>query len=640
MNSDYTDKKNNSILTCDSLHMTGDHGERWLSRPDSRLVLNPYNYDAAPMGGLTQAEYCNRPSIPLNVGYLDPWTRNSRGPEINNAVMLFEQSNDGGLTEAYKFETSWQPHKLDFRAYYPNGLYAEGYDYFYDHRTVVRNFKMNNEGRLVLVMEFSGKATINSSVFSVIMKNYSYAVAFNIEIRNLVFFKSIADLKSWNNPQGEPDAEHGFAAFEAIPDSPGKTVTIAMALDTYLVSIDDIKQAAVNAISDLYHEKHIIAAERFWNEYLRKVPPIEDFQFEYVDSMGVSMHNVRRMYYTGWVLLYASIAPPNPECGFPYRQMTAGKPCLWAYGDPRAVYTAAWDSLYGIQLLSYVDSDAAWDTFTGIMSLVDEDGMLAGESLPVMRSRTAWILYSNSGDKEALRRNFDNLERNLLWSIDHPYWIWMDNNPLDSTLKDCDFTAALLVDIPFFIKICEELGKYSKANTWRDKYDELMGNFIIWTFPADGSLPAQYYEAPDSGIDDGNGKRSAGNALWVTKGLYIQGLDKQFIDRLMQLFYSVYDPGKPFCGFPYVKVEEYQYTIYGLINHGYYEEARVMIETSIRDITRSNFFGENYTEKEPPMCWGVRPSLFGVVQLADGIWLRKGYRYDSGKIEKHAAFNR
>jgi hypothetical protein len=639
MSTNFTDHKKNTIPTCASLRMTGNHSERWLSRPDSRLVLNPYNFDAAPAGDLTQVEYCNRPSLPLNVGYLDPWVRNDRGPEINNAIMLFERRADGGLAEACKYQTWWQPHKLDFKAYFPNGLHVEGYDYLYDYRTVVRNFTWNMESKLVIAIEYNGKASIIDSLFSVTRKNFSYIISFSMKTDNILFYESMEDLMSCSRPQKEPFPEHGFAALEVILNSQDKMMTIAMALDTYLVCSDDIRQAAVIASSDLSHEEHICEAEKFWNEYLKKVPPIEDFEFKYVDPMGITMDNVRQMYYIGWVLLYASIAPANPECGFPYRQMTAGKPCLWAYGDPRAVYTAAWDSLYGIQLCAFVDADAAWEAFTGIMSLVDGDGMLAGESLPVMRARTAWILYSRCRDMEALRRNFNNLERNLLWSIEHPYWIWMENNPLDSTLKDHDFTAALLTDIPFFIRICEELDKKDTAQVWRKKLDMLMKNYILWTFPADGSLPTEYYEAPKSGIDDGSGVRNAGNALWVTKGLYITGLDKLFTDRLMQLFYSVYNPQKPFCGFPYVKVEEYQYTIYGLIDHGYYDEARVMIEASIRDVTRSRFFGENYTETEPPVCWGVRPSLFGVVQLTDGIWLRNGYRYDSGTLQTHAAFN-
>lgn len=634
-----TKSQGSNATTCQSLLMTGEHQERWLSRPDSRLVLNPFNYDVEPMGGLTQVAYCDRPSLPLNVGYLDPWVKNARGPELNNAVMVLERWEGGGFSEAREYETTWQPHTLGFAARYPGGLCVEGFDYLYDHRTVARRLAWRGEELPVIAGEYTGQATVNGSFINVTSKNYSYSISVSRHVGAPVFYASREDLLAGEHPLAEPPDGRGFFALELMPELQDGEFTIALVLDTYLVNPADIELAAAKASSDPAQEVRVREAETFWDEYLKKVPPIENFEFESVDAKGVAMRDVRQMYHVGWVLLYASLAPANPELGFPYRQMTAGKSCLWGYGEPRCAYTAAWDSLYAIQLCAFVDAEAAWDTLTGIMSLVDSDGMLAGESLPVMRARTAWILYRQKKDMEALRQNFANIERNMLWSMEHPYWIWMENNPLDSTLKDSDFTASILVDIPYLVKICEALGELEKAESWHRKFDDYMNEFIAWTFPGDGSLPTENYTAAREN-DDGSGERSPGNALWVTKGLYIHGLPKQYVERLMELFFSVYDPSKPFCGFPFVKVEEIEYTIYGLIDNGYEREASVMIEASVRDVTRSRFSGENYTEDEPPVCWGVRPSLFGVVQLSDGIWMRNGYRYDSGVLNAYGAFDK
>lgn len=617
--------------TCKDLSMKGEHSERWLSHPESRIVINPFNYDAAPDGGLTQSQYCDRPSLPLNIGYLDPWAINTRGPELRNALMILGRNRSGGLTEAHHFSTSWQPHKLSFEGDYSTGLHVEGFDWLYDNKTIVRHIKWLGSHRLVIAGEYYGSMVLNGDCITVTTENYSYSMAFSCQCSDIYFYESISDLMSDSDPRDEPAIGQGY--FAMIMPALGKenNLAIAIAIDTYLAEGTQLQTSAILAANDQGHADRLLIVERFWDDYLTTVPPIAEFSFKYVDDRGVTMADVKQMYYVGWVLLYASLAPANPELNFPYRQLTAGKPSLWAYGDPRATYTAAWDSLYGLQLCAFVDSDAACDAFTGIMSMVDDDGMLAGESLPIMRSRTAWILYNQQRDKSFLQKNISNLERNLNWSIDHPFWIWMENNPLDSKLKDSDFTSSILIDIPFFVKICHELGEHQKADEWNSHYESYLANYLVWTFPKDGSLPTENYISPSGGVEDGTGVRSAGNALWVTKGLHISGLSRYHIQKLMELFYSVYDKHKSFCGFPFVKLEDMQYTIYGLMENGYIDEARTMIESSIRDVVRSRFHGENYSKDETPVCWGVRPSLFGVVQLVDGIWMRNGYRYDVGE---------
>ena len=68
------------------LMQTGANQERWISIPESRLVINPFNIDVP--SETSQVEFSNRPSLPLNVGYLSPWAE-MFAPRISDAVVLY-----------------------------------------------------------------------------------------------------------------------------------------------------------------------------------------------------------------------------------------------------------------------------------------------------------------------------------------------------------------------------------------------------------------------------------------------------------------------------------------------------------------------------------------------------------------------
>lgn len=626
-----------SIPSTDSLYMDDAWQERWLSHPDSRIVINPFNYDDAKVQGRPQAEYSNRPTLPLNIGFLDPMVRDARGPEMKDAVMILMKNGDGTLAEAVGYKTAWQPHKLSFSGIYADGTQVRGYDFLYDNRTVVRYITWDGCIPPVLAGEYTGDAAVGATLVKVYRGSFKYVAAIGHKAVKLKFYRSFSDLISDKDGSAEPFSGNGFYAFELPQEMEEKQIFLAISIDTCMTDMEEIVSCAVGASMDADIEARLAGVKEYWDDFLSRLPRPGDFQFRYVDAKGVTPHDIRQMYYAGWVLLWASVVPENTEGAFRYRQLTAGKPSLWGYGDPREVYTAAWDSLYGIQICAFAEPETAWEAFTGIMSMVDRDGMLSGESLPVMRARTAWILYNSLPDKEKLILNFDSIEKNLQWGMEHPYWIWMGNNPLDYNLKDVDFTAAVLVDIPYFIKLCMVLDEYLKADEWQQKYHSYLKEFLAWTFPADGSIPTQTFQEIQQG-DSRSVVREKGKPVWVTKSLHVEGLEQQYVERLMTLFRTEYHPGKSMCGFSFVKLEEIAYTIYGLIEKGFREEACTLIEASVRDVVRSRFFGENYTEEDPPVCWGVRPSLFGVVQLIDGVWLRNGYRYDSGALVEHGLY--
>jgi hypothetical protein len=123
-----------------------------------------------------------------------------------------------------------------------------------------------------------------------------------------------------------------------------------------------------------------------------------------------------------------------------------------------------------------------------------------------------------------------------------------------------------------------------------------------------------------------------GHTLWVTKGLYIKQLDEQYADMLMERFIESFNPDKSFGDFTCVKVEQIMYTAWGLADRGHTTLAKQLLEVSIRDIVRSRFLAEAYDPTEPPTATGVRPSIFGMAQLISSVWMKCGYRYDSGDI--------
>jgi hypothetical protein len=75
---------------------------------------------------------------------------------------------------------------------------------------------------------------------------------------------------------------------------------------------------------------------------------------------------------------------------------------------------------------------------------------------------------------------------------------------------------------------------------------------------------------------------------------------------------------------------------YGLLDNGHSEDASGLINALTRDIVRSGWFSEIYqaSSSSPagtPLGVGVRPSLFGLANLIDNVWMENGYRLGEGQ---------
>lgn len=89
--------------------------ERSLSLPGSRLVMNPYAFEALD-SSVSQAQYTDQSSLPLHIGYCCPHIRDHTGLEWRNASVVYSRIACGGLPPVVVWQagkgadTAWKEH--------------------------------------------------------------------------------------------------------------------------------------------------------------------------------------------------------------------------------------------------------------------------------------------------------------------------------------------------------------------------------------------------------------------------------------------------------------------------------------------------------------------------------------------------
>ncbi|GBF73415.1 hypothetical protein PA598K_01704 [Paenibacillus sp. 598K] len=533
------------------------------------------------------------------------------------------------LAEAEAYTTTWAPHELTFGADYKSGLRLEGADFFYDEDTVVRTIQAKRQGTsssLSLFGQYKGDIQWMEEINTLYVstgedqQDQQYAISFGqLSSSGIRYFASYADMLT-DNGSPEPFGRGYWLMDFDLTVMPTGGLATAFSIGTSA----DSKASVLAAVRQPFanNDRDRKAKERLnqWNQYLAKVPAPGRFELEYVDSQGVTFEQIEQEYYKAWVFTASNILAAAPEVGFDYPQIVTGKASLWAHGDPKAAYSASWESLLSIQQYAYIDVDLAWEAFKGLMSLVDEDGLMAGESLPSRKAQTALILYNISKDAESLEDIYPALERYLLWRIDHLRWIMPGID--DPTVIDAEFAVSALKDIEFTIQISRILGYTDKVDVWEDRYRDLYIKYTT-TFWKDG-VPYQYYNLV-------NGEFTPGNPLWTSTGMYITDLDSTLRESLYARLKANMKPEEPFAGLFIPKHPDISYLTYGLIEHGFVDDARVIIETMVRDVTQAHFFAEQYVVPGVPYPQGVRPSSFGATMLVDNVLQRNGLRTDLGE---------
>ena len=524
------------------------------------------------------------------------------------------RDDDPDLGRAASVSTCWHPWQLTFEAAYnAPAVTIEGSDFFYDENTVVRMFDIASHAADAVALRIEGRPYADAArivhaenVLSLEQHARAYALAI---------------AQKTNNVYRKPDAftleQDDFQWRLTVPVQPGNTrlaLTVAFASGEDAAALARDRAAAERDIEARRAER-----KRTWDALLANVPAPTRFGVSGIDAKGVTPDEHRRAYYAAWTFLIQNTLPPMPENDYPYPQTPTGKPSLWAEGASRARASAAWESFFAQQLLVFVDPDAAWDAFDGMMSQVDADGWLDGEVLPSRKAQTAWILYAHTGDAARLEKLYPPISRYLRWREKNPRWIYKEHdNPHQ---RDSNFVDSLLLDLQFMERIADVLG-HDRAE-WQNMTERVTKNYLQWFFSNDHEHPVQYYYKD-------TGQRDPGHATWVCSGLYLDNLPDEADEALLQLFRSMYNPNQDLAGLDFYKHPIGSMIAHGLRQRGLTDEANGYIQAILRDIIRATRFSENYSYN-PLRSWGVEDSIFGAATIIEFTLLQNGYAGSRGQ---------
>jgi hypothetical protein len=602
----------------DSIVFQGTPERRWLSYPGGRLCVNPATSDEAvtntsddlalDLGGYVGTEVVKLPKV-LRVGLVE-----ASNPE---APMQWSTSR----------ATTWFPYKLGLSAEYPGGIQVSGFDAFINKdSTLIRTLEVNGGlGRLLCLTGEAGSGQrlewdADARVLLVSGKNYYYALRFVRLTGKTMKTRDVEQSPSITSP-----AWRLQLPLESQTERYGISLGFATAQEGRAVAITRAQQAFKRPVAS-----SVADAKLNMDRFLRQVPLPKAFGFAAVASHGVTPEIHRQSYYMAWAFLYQSliqVMPENPD--YPYPQMSLGKGALWDGGEHTSPATCGWESFLGIQWLSFIDPVTAWNAYEGIMSRVDAQGRLGGESLPSRKAQTAWILFQQKPDKKRLAAVYPSIKRYLLWREANPRWIWGDNLHNMPDEKDLEFVASWILDVEYAAQIAQTLNLPDEVAFWRGKVPPMIENMRQWFFSDPQELHQYYFvNTGKYAVKD----RDEVRPVMILSALAVPNLPPDMVARLSKLFMQTHKPGSDNDGFDYLKYPDNNFLAYGLIDQGMPTQAREFVEAVARDCIRGGEFAEvlDAHDGRDVKSGGVKPSLFTALNLIEFTWLMNGVRYDSG----------
>ncbi len=604
-------------VNSDKLASRDQPERRWLSYPGGRLCLNPAdtNFIIAP----TPAD------LALDLGgYVG--TAVVRLPKIACVGLVDAAKPDFAPELAASCRTTWYPYQLEFIGHYAQGVQVKGGDTFLNQADVlVRTLEVKGgKGRaLCLTATVDPTAQLNwdEASQSLLVKgsNYFYALRF-VELNGpamkakAIAAKPVVTRGSWRLllPLNSGTVRYGIGfGFATAPE--GAELAVARAKQAFQQSV----KASLGKVKSVM------------DGFLCKVPAPKNWDLKTVNAFGVTPEKYRQTYYMAWAFLYQStinVLPENPE--FPYPQMSLGKGALWDGGERTSPATCGWESFLGIQWLSFFDPETAWRAYQGIMSRVDGQGRLGGESLPSRKAQTAWVLFQQKADTNRLAEVYPAIKRYLLWREQNPRWIWSGGHDMADE-KDLEFVVSWIFDIEYAARIADALGQPDESAFWRSKTQPMMAKLNQWFF-GDPKELHQYYFTKTGAYTTGN--RNEVRPIMILTALGLPGLSPAMQARLVKVFAENHKPELGGDGFNYLKYPDNDFVAYGLMDYKI-PEARAFIEAVVRDCIRGGEFAETIESENGQnlRAGGVMPSLFNPMNLIEFTWLLNGVRYDSGQ---------
>jgi hypothetical protein len=606
-------------LDCDSLSATAAPEHRWLSFPGGRLCLNPASKDDFVIAPTP-------PDLALELGgYVG--TEVLRLPKVMSVGLVDADNPASEIAWATSQHTTWYPYKLGLEATYADGAMLSGCDFFADKQsTLVRVLEMNNAPgkKLCLTGQAEAGASVSwddkNQVMLISGENYNYALG---------FARLVGESWSPHTLVGKPIVEGTTWRLELPLDSRVTRYGIGFGFSTGAEG----GVAAIHRARDAFAHPvkvSLAKAKATFELFIRKVPAPTQWSLQAAPALGVTPEQQRQYYYMAWTFIYQSlmdVLPENPE--YPYPQMSLGKGALWAEGERNSPATCGWESFLGIQWMSFVEPDAAWQAYQGVMSRVDEQGKLGGESLPSRKAQTAWVLFEQKPDREKLSAVYPAIKRYLLWREQNPRWIYGGNDSPDE--KDLEFVVSWLLDIEYAARIADALGKPDEAGWWRSKTQPMIDHMRTWFFSDPKELHQYYFTG--RGVYSTTTRNEVRPVMMLT-ALNVSSLPPDMVARLVDLFSEIHNPGADNDGFNYLKYPDNNLLAYGLIQRGM-PAAHPYVEAVLRDCIRGGEFAEDLEDWDGKglKATGVKPSLFTAMNIIEFTWLLNGARYDSGKAE-------
>jgi hypothetical protein len=607
----------NPDFSADSVASTSGPERRWHSFPGSRLSLNPSAHKTFDMDPTPS-------DLALDMGgYLGE--KVLRLPKVASMILL--DSGGKGLTPASQ-RTDWFPYKLTLRAQFEAGATLSADDFFVDEdSSLLRVIDVRKAGKQQL--QLFAAAPENAGIewqaekkaILVSGPDYHYALCF-------------AEL---NGDEGQPTptalnpecSASDWKITLPLADGTGR-FAMGFGFATRGEGAEKAIERARQTISRPVPET-LASSRAAIENTLRKVPAPTVWGLDPKLADGITPEQQRQEYYRAWTFLLQSsikILPEKPDFLFP--QMSLGKAALWADGEHRAPATCAWESLMGMQWLSFVDPETAWESYLGIMSMVDAEGLLGGESLPSRKAETAWKLHQESPDRERLAEVYPAIKRYLIWREANPRWIWGDNRAPDE--RDLEFVVSWLYDLRFASLIAMELGLKEDAAEWGSKEEPAIGKMREWFFSDPERLHQLYFTERKA---HSTPERSSERPIMTLTALIIASLPDDMTARLFKLLGETSHPEKVNSGFNYTKYPDNQFVALGLLDRGR-AEARPFIEGILRDSILAGEFTECLVPGKDnlPALDGVKPSLFTALNIIDFTWLLNQVRCDSGRPQE------
>ncbi|MHB0999931.1 MAG: hypothetical protein ACYC27_11860 [Armatimonadota bacterium] len=525
---------------------------------------------------------------------------------VNSSVPVFTSS-----------KTTWAPHQMVTQAESSKPIVkVDASTCFADESTISQLLKIKQapNGSIALVGQFNeGNIRWDSARRAVILQGDKFHAAISISkpCKWLGVYPSWSDWLTGDAAQG-PSSGVWAVSLDGI--KAGDEIVVSARFSPSASGVEETINAASKYASPASFKDTVSKREMDWNHRFDSVPHPHDFRLRTVDPKGTTPDQIRRMYYKAWSFILSDILPPMPENGYPYPQFACGKASLWGEGHPKARASSQWESFIAMQFGALVGPDTAWSAFEGMMSLVDEKGEFGGEGLPSRHAQTAWILYSQSGNKEKLKSTYPALKRLLVWKASDPRWIFHESTP--PTMRDSEFVVHVLMDMTYAVRIAKVLGMTDEETYWKSEIKRITADFYKWFWTSPDAAPNRIYYTS-------NGVREEHGGTWCLQGLVLPPdiLDQPHKDSLLRLLHSCFRDDVPFLIYGLNKHPTYNFAMIGAWQYGKPEEAAKMAEAVMRDVTLANEFTEGYSADYPVKGLGVTPSVFGAANILDAaLW--------------------